>query len=426
MKINGKEKKEKLILFEGTILSYAVKKNATRSGIYVETFELFKRFQNMNRKMIVLCDVMDAINMKKTREKYFPECNFETIYYVRWNQSFGGSGQCSQVIRSIIRICLLSFMSLPVWAMNVVTGKKKRMMDADIFFSTAYVGPASVQNNRNIKKFYCIQDAIPILFPQYFPQMQDRNYWYNCLIRSMNKNDFYFAISNSTKNDICKIVNQIEPEQVTVTYLGKNERYCCMDMVDEKILNKYGLQSDSKYYFSLCTLEPRKNLIRAVKSFISFIEKYEIDDLYFVIGGGSWKKFQASMINEFQNNSLFREKIKMIGYIPDEELPYLYNKAMCFVFTSQYEGFGLPPLEAMSCGCPVITSTSASLPEIVKDAGLTVQWDSEEEHIDAYQKIYNNEELREEMRVRGVERAKYFSWDECALKMLTKMDECVM
>ena len=83
-----------------------------------------------------------------------------------------------------------------------------------------------------------------------------------------------------------------------------------------------------------------------------------------------------------------------------------------------YEGFGLPPLEAMSCGCPVITSNNSSLPEVVGDAGIMIDWDSDEQHIKAYENYYFNKELREQNRQKGLERAKQFSWSKCANEIL--------
>ena len=97
----------------------------------------------------------------------------------------------------------------------------------------------------------------------------------------------------------------------------------------------------------------------------------------------------------------------------------MYSGAEWFTYTSQYEGFGLPPLEAMSCGCPVITSNNSSLPEVVGDAGIMIDWDSDEQHIEAYEKYYFNRELRAEFAQKGLERAKQFSWEKCVDVMVT-------
>jgi glycosyltransferase involved in cell wall biosynthesis len=409
---------KKSIIYEGTILSYAVHSNSSRSGIFVETYETFRQFINQGCKVIVICDILNYFDMRKAIKVFYPGESFDVMYYVRWKQSLGGNSRLEIAVRNLIKTAIFLSLSIPLAVINRINGRRKKVLAADAFVSTAYVGPAWIQNNDNIDKYYCVQDAIPLLYPEYYPQMKDKNFWYNCFIRNLNERDHYFAISEATKNDFCRIFPKINENQFTVVYLGKNERYRTINKVDENILTKYGINTDTKYFFSLCTVEPRKNLLRSVRSFIEYIEKYNVDDLYYVIGGGKWNAFYKLMVEEFKDDAIFNKRVKMIGYVDDDDLPHLYNNAMCFIFTSQYEGFGLPALEAMSCGCPVITSNSSSLPEVVGDAGITVQWDSDEEHVEAYRRIYADELLRDNMHRKSLERAKLFSWQKCAEAML--------
>ena len=118
--------------------------------------------------------------------------------------------------------------------------------------------------------------------------------------------------------------------------------------------------------------------------------------MVFVLCGGNRGNFMEIIEKEIDNFDKYEDKIIRAGYIDDEDLPVLYSNAEWFVFTSQYEGFGLPPLEAMSCGCPVIASNAASLPEVVGEAGIQIDWDSDEQHIEAYEKYYYDENLRKE------------------------------
>ena len=117
----------------------------------------------------------------------------------------------------------------------------------------------------------------------------------------------------------------------------------------------------------------------------------------------------------------YSDKIIKAGYIDDEDLAPLYSGAEWFVYTSQYEGFGLPPLEALACGCPVITSNNSSLPEVVGDAGIMIDWDSDEQHIKAYEDYYFHPELREQNRQKGLIRAKQFSWEKTVDLMLKEI-----
>ena len=128
---------------------------------------------------------------------------------------------------------------------------------------------------------------------------------------------------------------------------------------------------------------------------------------------------------EKQNIKWDTSLIIKAGYIDDEDLSILYSNAEWFVYTSQYEGFGLPPLEAMQCGCPVITSNNSSLPEVVGDAGLMIDWDSDEQHIEAYEKYYFNKVLRQENSLKGIERAKLFSWEKTVDLMVEQMRKAI-
>ena len=410
-----------LLLFEGTILGYAVRGDSARSGIFVETFEVFKQFLEKNTSMMVMCDVLLYFSMKKTLKEYFADNRIDVMYYVRWEQSLGGNNLLEIKLRHVIKCMCFAVLQPIVSLINILNGNRKKVRQAKAFFSPAYVPPRYINGNESIRKYICLHDTIPILYREYFPQMRDSHFWYRLLIEQLKPNERYFANSQTTKNDFCRLFPQLSPEQIIVTYLGKNDRYQYLEKPDVKVLEKYGLNQNTKYFFSLCTVEPRKNLLRSVKSFIRFIRQENITDLYYVIGGGKWKKFYDQLMTEFAGDAFFQDYVKMIGYVDDEDLPHLYNQAMCFVFTSQYEGFGLPVLEAMSCGCPVITSTSSSLPEVVGDTGLTVAWDSEEAHIEAYRQIYTDKELRIKLHTDSLTRARLFSWENCADIMLREI-----
>ena len=185
---------------------------------------------------------------------------------------------------------------------------------------------------------------------------------------------------------------------------------------------KYHIPQEKKYVFSLCTLEPRKNLIRAVTTFILFLEKNHLTNLIFVLGGCAWNSFENQLKKNDKISECYKKYVFHAGYVEDNDLPILYSNAEWFVYTSQYEGFGLPPLEAMQCGCPVITSNNSSLPEVVGDAGIMIDWDNDEQHIEAYENYYFNNELRKENSRKGLERARIFSWEKTAKQIIDKMN----
>lgn len=284
----------------------------------------------------------------------------------------------------------------------------------DIYFSPILAIPEFIKGT-NIRKYQILYDTIPLIFPQF------KSEWYDNLVASLNGKNHYFAISESAKNDFLKFVPDLKPENITVTPLACSETFKPEKEKTQKALEKYNLPTDKKYIFSLCTLEPRKNLIRAIRTFIEFIKKNKIDDLVFILGGGHWAEFIGTLEKEIDGLAQYKDKIIKAGYIDDEDLAPLYSGAEWFVYTSQYEGFGLPPLEAMACGCPVITSNNSSLPEVVGDAGQMIDWDSDEQHIAAYEKYYFDKKFKNEMAQKGYERSKQFSWQKCADTMIREM-----
>ena len=152
------------------------------------------------------------------------------------------------------------------------------------------------------------------------------------------------------------------------------------------------------------------------------MKRNEISDLIFILGGGSWDSFIDLFNEKLGDYKNFSDRFILLGYVDDEDLSVLYSNAEWFVYTSQYEGFGLPPLEAMQCGCPVIVSNNSSLPEVVGDAGLLIDWDSDEQHIAAYEKYYFDENLRKENSKKGLEQAKLFSWKKTVNQILRLME----
>lgn len=297
--------------------------------------------------------------------------------------------------------------------MEIISENSKLWFEIDIFYSPLYSVPIFIEDMKHIKKWTTLHDAMHNIFPEIY---NDKHIiWYKVLLKSINKEDYYFSVSENTKKDFIKYATQINPNNIFVVPLGIKDNLKPLT-INKEILKKYNITK--KYIFSLCAINPRKNLIRIIRSFFKFLEKNNIDDMVFVLGGPDSEDFLEKFNSEI---SEYKDKIIKIGYVADEDLPYLYSCAEWFVYTSQYEGFGLPPLEAMACGCPVIVSNNSSLPEVVGDAGIMIDYDSDEQHIEAYEKYYFNEEYRKEMKKKCLERSKLFSWDKCVNEMLKVM-----
>lgn len=221
------------------------------------------------------------------------------------------------------------------------------------------------------------------------------------------------AVSYNTKKDIIRLFN-VKKEKIKVIYEGVSDRYKPMEKSDlGKIKEKYALPEN--FILNVGTLEPRKNLKRLIKAY-SLLPKSLKDKYKLVIVGK--KGWYYEDIFETVKKLNLEEKILFTGYVPDEDLPYIYNLSEIFVYPSLYEGFGLPLLEAMACGIPVITSNTSSLIEIGKESAILVNPKNVVELKNAIKLLLENKELRESLKKKGIERAKKFGWEKTAQKLL--------
>ena len=180
----------------------------------------------------------------------------------------------------------------------------------------------------------------------------------------------------------------------------------------EQVRKKFGIPN-GPYILSLSTLEPRKNIAQTIRCFVRLLEQEKIDDLSLVLVGSKGWDYD-SIFEEIAASPKIRDRIIVTGYAADEDLAPLYSGATMFVYPSFYEGFGLPPLEAMQCGVPVITSNTSSLPEVVGEAGIMVDPHDADELSQAMLKIYNSTDARQRMSLESLEQAQKFSWKRCA------------
>lgn len=251
-------------------------------------------------------------------------------------------------------------------------------------------------------------DIITMLFPSKMARAS--NFFFSRFMPwSYRFADLIIADSNHTKNDIVKHL-KIKADKIHVVHLAANSNFKPIEKNNlEKVKNKY--QLNFPYILHVGTLEPRKNLNFLIRAYHLAKEKYKIPHKLVITGKKGWH--YQELFSEVERLNLENEVI-FTGYIPDEEMPAIYNLADLFAFPSFYEGFGLPPLEAMSCGAPVVSSNTSSLPEVVGDAGVLLPPKGEKLWAEKMAEVLNNGKLRITMGNKGVEQAKKFSWDKCA------------
>ncbi|MDR2643037.1 MAG: glycosyltransferase family 4 protein [Planctomycetaceae bacterium] len=294
--------------------------------------------------------------------------------------------------------------------------------NSDAYFSPYYAMINEIDVNPTIKKLQVIHDLTPILFPHLFSKNWSIEWvaWHN-----ITPDMYVLTDSQCTKNDLLRHYPHISENNVTTISLGADEFFCpCTDRIKiESVLKKYGLSKNTNYILSVATLEIRKNFDHVIRSFAMFIEQYgdQFPNLNLVLTGkkGWLDKRIYTVYNRLTQK--IKKRIIFTGYVDDTDLPFLYNGAVCFCYMSIYEGFGLPPLEAMQCGTPVITSNTSSLPEVVGDAGIMLDPYNVEGLADAFMQVISNENLRQEMIAKGLEQAKKFNWDDCVDLIVKKI-----
>lgn len=218
------------------------------------------------------------------------------------------------------------------------------------------------------------------------------------------------SVSDSTKRDIVNGLN-IKPDKVITIYHGISKLFRRMDDRNylEKVRSVLGLPME--YILFVGALKPRRNLSRAIEAY-SLLKKYHNVNHKFVIAGPKDERYREVFVT-VERLGLTGDII-FIGNVDHKVLPAVYNMASLFIYPSLYDGFGFPPVEAMACGLPVITSNVSSLPEIVSDAGILVDPYNIEEIATAMWKVISDKELSEEMAGKGIKRAAGFTWERCA------------
>ncbi len=235
---------------------------------------------------------------------------------------------------------------------------------------------------------------------------------------SIKKASIIVVVSYATKKDIIKYFG-IREEKIKVIYLGVESRFRPINNVEEFRLKN---NLPSKMVLNVGTLEPRKNVVSLIKAFKKLREKGFKDYKLVIAGGKGW--LYEEIFKEVSHSDL-KQEVLFLGVVRDDDLPMLYNCADIFVYPTLYEGFGLPPLEAMACGIPVVTSNTSSLPEVVGDAGIMVNPTDINSLCDSMYSLLKEKKLRLRMRNMGLERSKLFSWDKAAEKMLKVYDEAL-
>ncbi len=257
------------------------------------------------------------------------------------------------------------------------------------------------------------------LIPLHFPELVSRKFYllFRALIgRTIRMSDRVITDSEYSRRDILDRF-PIPEEKVTVIPLAPHPRFRAEvdPREDDVVRRRYGLPR--RYILFVGVFEPRKNVPLLVDAFVAFRRRYDtVGDFQLALVGGAG--YRGEEIAEGVRGRGLEPAVRLLGYVPDEDLPALYRQADLLVVPSQYEGFGLPALEAMACGTPVLAADRSSLPEVVGPSGRLFAPGDAELLADQMEEILSSDETLAEMSVRGRERAGLFTWEETATRTL--------
>lgn len=307
----------------------------------------------------------------------------------------------------------LHLLPLPVTISNLVT----RFPNPLVTYLEGYFGYPDIVHGTNYVVYPCrkslrvmtIHDLTCIKYPNYIHSIVKT--YADRIKQCLKWTDLVIAVSESTKRDVVEYLN-VEPERIYVTPQASrySDNYLSFERA-EQLQNKCSYDFSKPYLLFVSTIEPRKNIDSIIQAFNLLKQNSKIEHQLVLIGQRGW--LYQSIFKSIEN-SPWKHHIHYLGYLNDELVALFYAKADVFVYPSYYEGFGLPVLEAMTLGAPVVTSNTSSLPEVAGDAAILIDPHNFHQLADAIFQVISDSQFRQHMIQKGKERAMLFSWERTA------------
>jgi glycosyltransferase involved in cell wall biosynthesis len=275
---------------------------------------------------------------------------------------------------------------------------------ADVFHSPDFIPPIRARSRSVIT----IHDLAFLIYPHFVTK--DGARYYGQIDRAVRKAHQIIAVSESTKLDLINFLG-VPEQKITVIYEAADPLFQAIDRSAARahVQGQYGLRDE--FILFVGTIEPRKNITGLLRAYRRLRDDYKLPHQLVLAGAPGWLYEEVFELVEGLN---LGEHCRFLGRVDAEGLLNLYNSAACLVHPAFYEGFGLTPLEAMACGTPAIVSKVSSMPEVVGDAALMVDPRNDDEIAVAMWRVLTNSDLREELRTKGLQRARSFSWNKAA------------
>jgi len=278
----------------------------------------------------------------------------------------------------------------------------------DVLHSPDFIPP----HRPSCKSVITVHDLAFLLYPHFLTKESAR--YYGHIDQAVRWTDHIISVSESTKRDTIEHLG-VPEDKITVVYEAANPIFRPLDRAaaKEEVRNRHGV--DGPFVLFVSTIEPRKNVPTLLRALHQLQQCYKEDIRLVLAGGKGWLFEDAFAVVE---DLKLDERVHFLGRVSSDDLLYLYNAAEMLAHPAFYEGFGLPPLEAMACGLPVVVSDVASLPEVVSDAGLLIDPHNVDELTVSMWRLLNNSDLWKEMREKGLRQARRFSWERAARETL--------
>jgi glycosyltransferase involved in cell wall biosynthesis len=272
-----------------------------------------------------------------------------------------------------------------------------------LFHAPHYVLPPLIR----CRSVVTIHDCIHLMFPQYLPNKLALAYARTSIGMAARRATRVMTVSESSKRDILRYVDT-EPDKIDVIYNAYDERFGVEPREEDVVRVRERFPLHDEFVLYAGNVKPHKNVERLIQAF-DLVRKRGLDHLKLVIIGDEVSKYAA--LRRAVHKHQLHKYVRFLGYLPEETLAVMYRLAGVFVFPSLYEGFGLPPLEAMASGTPVVTSNVSSLPEVAGDAAILVDPYEPAAIADGIATVLTDETIRRSLRAKGIERARQFSWE---------------
>jgi len=282
---------------------------------------------------------------------------------------------------------------------------KLRRLGAELLHSPHYVRPLLC----TIPSVVTIHDCIHLLFPQYLPNRMAWRYARYMMGSAIRHSAVVFTVSEASRADILRFFPWADPAKVHVVPNAIDTELLESPSEEEMARVRERYQIHGRFVLFAGNVKPHKNLERLIRAFALVREQGGHEDLQLLLIGDDVSKYGA--LRRAVESTGLRQDVRFFGFVPPRTLAALYRMASVFAFPSLYEGFGLPPLEAMSCGTPVVTSRMSSLPEVVGEAALLVDPYRVEDIAAGIAAVLDEDDLREQLIEKGRARARAFSWE---------------